>query len=192
MTDRVDLKEKTKDETAQKRQPVLFWVVCFILLGGFIALISAGYFKTSAGSINHGDWLPAFQLTTFDGEAVDTKKTDTVILVNFWASWCQPCQDEAAALEQAWKKYEPGGKVIFLGVDYMDTETQALRYLAANPASYPNGPDAGGRVSSAFRVRGVPETYIFDRNGLLVYSLKGPFKSADEIIKIIDPLLARD
>jgi cytochrome c biogenesis protein CcmG/thiol:disulfide interchange protein DsbE len=192
MTDKVELEETTKDEIAQKRQPVWFWVVCFILLAGFIALISAGYLKTSAGSINYGSHLPSFQLTTFDGTVVDSKKPDTVILVNFWASWCKPCEDEAAALEQAWKKYESSGKVIFLGVDYMDTETQALRYLDVNPASYPNGPDAGGRISAAFRVRGVPETYIFDRNGLLVYSLKGPFKSADEIIAVIEPLLSKD
>jgi cytochrome c biogenesis protein CcmG/thiol:disulfide interchange protein DsbE len=192
MTDGIDLKETTKSEKGQKRQPVWFWVVCFIMLAGFIALISAGYMKTSTRSIKHGSRLPAFQLTTFDGKAVDSNKSDTVILVNFWASWCQPCQDEATALEQEWKKYEKGGKVIFLGVDYMDTETQARRYLDANPASYPNGPDAGGRISAVFRVRGVPETYIFDRNGLLVYSLKGPFKSAYEIIAIIDPLVGKD
>lgn len=192
MTDSADLEDTTKDEKAQKRQPVWFWVVCFILLAGFIALISAGYMKTSTGSIVNGSRLPAFQLTTFKGEVINPEKSDTVVLVNFWASWCQPCQDEAAALELAWEKYQPGGNVIFLGVDYMDTESQALRYLDANPASYPNGPDAGGRISAAFRVRGVPETYIFDRNGLLVYSIKGPFKSAGEIIKIIDPLLGKD
>lgn len=182
-----------KEAPVQKRQPVWFIFVCFILLAGFIALIAAGYMKTSAGTIVEGSIRPAFQLTTFDKDVVrvaDLK--DTVVVVNFWASWCQPCEEEAADLEEAWQKYQSGGKVVFLGVDYMDTETHALQYLSAHPASYPNGPDAGGRISAAFRVRGVPETYIFDRNGILVYSLKGPFTSAREIIQIIDPLLGKD
>lgn len=176
-----------------KRQPVWFVAFCFLLLAGFIGLIAAGYQRTTSGAISNGSKLPDFELTTFDRKTYKTAElSDTVVVVNFWASWCQPCQEEAAALEKAWQKYRDGGKVLFLGVDYMDTETQALQYLSANPASYPNGPDAGGRVSSAFRVRGVPETYIFDRNGMLVYSLKGPFSSSDSISRIIDPLLKED
>jgi cytochrome c biogenesis protein CcmG/thiol:disulfide interchange protein DsbE len=182
-----------EEAPVQKRQPVWFVIVCFILLAGFIALIAAGYMKTSAGTIVEGSGRPAFQLTTFDNEMIRVADlTDTVVVVNFWASWCQPCEEEAAELEEAWQKYRSTGKVVFLGVDYMDTETRALQYLSAHPASYPNGPDAGGRISAAFRVRGVPETYIFDRNGILVYSLKGPFTSAKEITQIIDPLLEKD
>lgn len=193
MTGGVKLDENVGNETTQKRQPVWFVVLCFVLLAGFIALIAAGYMKTTASAPVKGSKLPAFRLTTFDGKEIDTSGLkDMVVVVNFWASWCQPCQDEAAALEQAWQKYGNGGKVIFLGVDYMDTETRALQYLNANPSTYANGPDAGGRISSAFRVSGVPETYIFDRSGVLVYSLKGPFQSMDEITRVIDPLLGKD
>ena len=182
-----------KESSAHKRQPVWFVALCFLILAGFIGLIAAGYIRTTSGAITNGSSLPDFGLTTFDRQTYKTAElSDTVVVVNFWASWCQPCQEEAAALEKAWQKYRDGGKVLFLGVDYMDTETQALQYLSANPVSYPNGPDAGGRISSAFRVRGVPETYIFDRNGILVYSLKGPFSSSDNITQIIDPLLKED
>lgn len=193
MTGGARLDENINNGSAQKRQPVWFVVVCFVLLAGFVALIAAGYMKTTAGAPVKGSKLPAFRLTTFEGKTIDTGSLkDTVVVINFWASWCQPCQDEAAALEQAWQKYGSGGKVIFLGVDYMDTETQALRYLNANPSTYANGPDAGGRISSVFHVSGVPETYIFDRNGLLAYSLKGPFQLTDEITRVIDPLLGKD
>ncbi len=177
----------------QKRQPIWFVAFCFLVLAGFIGLIAAGYLRTTSGAITNGSKLPDFQLTTFNRHTYKTAElAGTVVVVNFWASWCQPCQEEAAALEKAWQKYRDGGKVQFLGVDYMDTETRALQYLSANPASYPNGPDAGGRISAVFRVRGVPETYIFDRNGILVYSLKGPFSSSENITQIIDPLLIED
>jgi cytochrome c biogenesis protein CcmG, thiol:disulfide interchange protein DsbE len=193
MTQGALLNENPNPEPAQKRQPVWFVVVCFLLLTGFIALIAAGYMKTTTGAPGKGSKLPALQLTTFDGKTIHTADLNgTVVVVNFWASWCTPCQDEAAALEAAWQKYRAGGKVVFLGVDYMDTESQARRYLDANPSTYPNGPDAGGRVSAAFRVRGVPETYIFDRDGLMVYSLKGPFQSADEITIVLDSLVGKD
>ena len=180
-----------KRETSEhKRQPVWFIVFCFMVLAGFVGLIAAGYLRITSGTITNGSKCPEFQLTTFERKTYKTTDiSDSVVVVNFWALWCQACKEETTELEEAWQKYRDGGKVLFLGVDFMDTETQALQYLSTNPVSYPNGPDAGGRISAAFRVRGVPETYIFDRDGVLVYSLKGPISSSDNITQIIDPLL---
>lgn len=177
----------------QNKHHVGYIVISFVMLAGFLALITAGYIKTTSGSPSEGSKIPGFALTTFDRQTMRTADlSGKVIVVNFWASWCQPCEDEAALLEEAWQKYKSGSDVVFLGVDYMDTEIQALKYLKKNPAGYPNGPDAGGRISSAFRVRGVPETYIFDRNGQLAYSLKGPFTSTADIISVVDSLITEE
>ena len=92
-------------------------------------------------------------------------------------------------MESAWKFYQPGGKVVFLGVDYVDTEPEALGYLSKYAISYPNGPDLQTRISQIFRITGVPETYIIDQNGKLVYAQISPFDSEAQIHAIIDPLI---
>ncbi len=85
--------------------------------------------------------------------------------------------------------YEPTDKVVFLGVDYVDTEPEARTYLTKFGISYPNGPDLQTRISQMFRISGVPETYIVDQNGKLVSSQIGPFTSEAQIRDLIDPLL---
>ncbi len=112
-----------------------------------------------------------------------------MVVVNFWASWCKPCEQEAADLQRAWEEYRPGGEVVFLGVDYIDTQKEALEYLQRFAITYPNGPDLGTRIAQAFRIRGVPETYIIDPEGELVFVKIGPYSSLAEIRAGIDPLL---
>jgi cytochrome c biogenesis protein CcmG/thiol:disulfide interchange protein DsbE len=148
------------------------------------------------GSVQTGDTISAFNLKFFDGYSHQSKSEVSladlkgkVVVINFWASWCIPCEDEAPVMQAAWKSYEPGGKVVFLGVDYVDTEPQARSYLAKFGISYPNGPDLQTRISQMFRIKGVPETYIVDQNGKLVNSQIGPFDTEAQLHAMIDPLL---
>jgi cytochrome c biogenesis protein CcmG, thiol:disulfide interchange protein DsbE len=113
------------------------------------------------------------------------------VVLNFWASWCIPCEEEAADLEAAWRYYQPRGDVVFLGADYVDTEPEAKAYLAKFNITYPNGPDLGTRISQAFRMGGVPETYIIDQQGVLQHMQYGPFTSIDEVKAVVDPLLGQ-
>jgi cytochrome c biogenesis protein CcmG/thiol:disulfide interchange protein DsbE len=108
-----------------------------------------------------------------------------VLLINFWASWCVPCEQEAAELEQAYQMYQDD-EVVFLGVDYVDTETEARAYLARFGITYPNGPDLGTRISQAFRIRGVPESYLVAPDGTIVSVKIGPYLSLQEIIDSIE------
>ena len=78
-----------------------------------------------------------------------------------------------------------------MGVDYVDTEPEARTYLKKFGITFPNGPDMGTRISQQFRIQGVPETYFVDRQGVLQYIQVGPFTSLNQIIAIIDGLLAR-
>lgn len=182
----------TQTELSSTRKKMPSWLVAtaFILLAGFIILIYAGYARSRPEPIKVGYPLPVFELTTFDGVAVHTADVQNeVVVINFWASWCEPCEQEAAGLENAWRSYQSRGDVRFIGVDYVDTEKEALDYIKTYALSYPNGPDLRSSISNAFRIRGVPETYIFDRGGKLVFHKIGPFTSTAEIIAIIDPLL---
>jgi cytochrome c biogenesis protein CcmG/thiol:disulfide interchange protein DsbE len=184
---------------APKRE-VPIWVQILIWLGllGLLALLAAGLLKARHPIMSVGSHVPDFTLTLFNGyefkDAAQLKRSDLlgkVIVVNFWASWCQPCAGEAPDVEAAWKAYEKTGKVVFLGVDYVDTEPEARAYMTQFNISYPNGPDLGMKISEIFnRNLGVPETYIIDQQGLLHFIQIGPFQSAAEIQAILDPMIA--
>jgi len=182
----------TSEVTEPRRLPVWIILLAFLLLLGFMALIGWGLNRAMRGAIAIGDQVPSFDMTTFDGNAISTgQHTGKVIVVNFWASWCKPCEQEARELEEAYQYYKTGDEVIFLGLAYVDTEPNSLGYLQKFGVTYPNGPDLATKVSQMFRVRGVPETFIIDRSGRLAYFKAGPFMSTQEIIGVVDQILAK-
>jgi cytochrome c biogenesis protein CcmG/thiol:disulfide interchange protein DsbE len=166
-------------------------------LGALLLLVLLALVNSQQGPVRVGDQVPDFSLTTFADPAGATETISLadlrgrVVVLNFWASWCKPCEQEAAELEAAWKHYAPSGEVVFLGVDYVDTEPEARGYLAKFGLTYPNGPDLRTRISQIFRIRGVPETYFIDRQGRLAAVQIGPFTSLEQILQTIDPLLAQ-
>lgn len=184
----------TNDAKPAERARLPMWVVviAFLLLVGFMTLIGWGLNRSMRGSIVVGDTVPAFSLTTYDGQAVtSTDFIGKVIVLNFWASWCKPCEQEARELEQAYQHYKEEGKVVFLGLAYVDTEPNSMAYLERFGITYPNGPDLATKVSQMFRVRGVPETFIIDRNGKLAYFKAGPFTSLEDIVAVVDGVLSK-
>ena len=70
------------------------------------------------------------------------------VVINFWASWCQPCEAEAADLEAAWRQYKDKG-IVFLGVDYLDQDPAAKRYLQKYNITFPNGADLASKILKA-------------------------------------------
>lgn len=108
---------------------------------------------------------PDFTVTTFDGQEIALSQLrGQVVVVNFWASWCIPCKDEAPVLQAAWERYRDRG-VLLLGIAYVDTESASLAFMEEFGITYPNAPDTGTRVSEAYHITGVPETFIIDQNG---------------------------
>jgi cytochrome c biogenesis protein CcmG/thiol:disulfide interchange protein DsbE len=176
-------------EGAQSRPPwgrILAWGGLTLLL----ALMFFGLLRTQSGQKAVGQRAPEFSLTTFDGKTYTTENLrGKVVVLNFWASWCKPCEQEADELEQAWRSYDGRDDVIFLGVAWTDTDKKSLEYLSRFGISYPNGPDLGTRMAQAYRITGVPETYIIDQNGVLAYVKLSPFLSIQELKSAIDPLL---
>lgn len=181
----------TTSAASTRRLPMWVIVIAFVILAAFMALIGWGLNRSMRGSISVGDPVPDFSMTTFDGQAFSTSDyAGKVIVINFWASWCKPCEQEARELEEAYQSYKPSGDVVFLGLAYVDTEPNSLEYLDKFGITYPNGPDLATKVSQMFRVRGVPETFVIDREGRLAYFKAGPFSSTREILDVIDGVLA--
>lgn len=188
------------DVSLTKSAPRLRWwqlIVWITVLGllGLVALQMRRSGPLAAGPVGVGEKAPDFSLTTFDGQTYRLSELrggtspsgGQVVVINFWASWCKPCEQEAADLESAWREYKDRG-VVFLGVDYVDTETEALVYLRRFNITYPNGPDVGTRISQAYRIKGVPETYFVDRRGTLAHVKIGPTSQA-ELRDVIESVL---
>ncbi|RCK73195.1 MAG: Thiol:disulfide oxidoreductase related to ResA [Anaerolineae bacterium] len=187
------MEQTDQESTPTTRQTAgLRWgrIFAWIAVIGILIILAVGLLRSQQGSVNVGQKIPDFALTTFDGQNIRSADLrGKVLVINFWASWCKPCEQEAADLEAAWRFYQGRGDVVFLGVNYVDTEPEARAYLQKFEITYPNGPDLGTRISQAFRIRGVPETYIVDQQGILQFVQIGPFRSLTQIKAVIDPLL---
>lgn len=173
---------------AQPRGRSIGLAAAVITVLALLALLAWGLVKSQQGQVNSGK-APDFTLTGFDGRSATLSQLrGKVVIVNFWASWCPPCREEAAYLEQTWRKYKDQG-VVFIGVDYVDTEKEALAYIKEFDITYINGPDLGTRISQAYNIKGVPETFYIAKNGELRGMKVGPLKSP-ELDNKIDELLA--
>jgi len=187
MTD-LDIETTSNEEPAAGPRwgRVIAWVGLFALL----AVVGLGLIRAQEGPVSVGKTPPAFELSTFEGEIYTSEDlSGKVVVLNFWASWCIPCEQEADELEAAWQFYSDRDDIIFLGVAWSDMDTKAKEYLEEFEITYPNGPDLGTRISQAFRIRGVPETYVIGKDGILAHAQIGPFTSVGQIIDIVDPLL---
>jgi len=184
----------------QQKRGVSLWVQMLIWLSitGLLVLVGLGLWKAQRPMVSVGSPAPDFNLTLFEGYNFDgapsVKLSDLrgrLVVINFWASWCKPCEQEAAVLETAWRLYQPGGEVVFLGIAWTDTEPKSKAFLKRFDITYPNGPDLGTRISQLYnRNLGVPETYFIGRDGLLKHIQIGPFSSVSQLQALIDRLLA--
>lgn len=185
------------NEVAPRRAvPLWVQIVVFAGLVGLLALVGVTLNKRQQGTVQPGDQIPDFSMPLFSGYEYEGKSEISlsdlrgkVVVINFWASWCKPCEQEAAELQEAWEMYEPTGEVVFIGADYVDTEPEARVYLQKYGITFANGPDMGTKVSQLFRIKGVPETYFIDKTGVLRYVQVGPFLSVGDIQYQIDLLL---
>ncbi len=162
-------------------------VVVFLVVG-LIALLAWGLVQAEKTPLEEG-MAPDFTLTSFDGRTYTLSELrGNVVIINFWASWCPPCREEAAYLERTWRKYKDKG-VIFIGVDYADAEKPALAYIDEFDITYFNGPDLGTRISQRYNIKGVPETYYVAKDGTLRGNHIGPLFEP-ELDNRIDELLS--
>jgi cytochrome c biogenesis protein CcmG/thiol:disulfide interchange protein DsbE len=187
---RIEMPEKTSENPRTKKIWIIVSILSLVIL---LVVLGLRLFSDDKSMLKIGEAPEDFSLTTFSDEKIQTSDLrGKIILVNFWASWCVTCDEEAVLLEQAWhelQKKAPGG-TFFLSVAYMDTEPAARSFLEEYGVTYPNGPDLRGEISDLYQVQGVPETFILDQDGILRSIKYGPFLSVEEILSLINPLLS--
>lgn len=151
------------------------WQTLFIAIPLlFIGVLAFRLYQTNTSEQRAAGGAPDFSFTTFEGETIalaDLRGQGVVL--NFWASWCDPCREEAVLLEQTWQQEKENG-IIFLGLDYLDQEPAAKAYLEEYRVSYPNGPDLQSKAARDYGIKGVPETFFIDPEGKIAFMVIGP------------------
>jgi cytochrome c biogenesis protein CcmG, thiol:disulfide interchange protein DsbE len=102
-----------------------------------------------------------------------------VLVVNVWATWCGPCQDELPTIVRAARRYATRG-VRFLGLDYHDDSAQAREWVRRYEMPYPSISDPSGRYADDLGFVGLPDTFIVDRTGTIRYWLAGAIDDASK------------
>lgn len=120
---------------------------------------------THAHGVDIGQHAPAFQLSDLDGQPISlTQHEGKVRLVNFWASWCEPCRHEVPALNQLRAEYEAQGFEI-IGISVDKEIENAKAFLDKIPANYPVAIDVDFNTAKDYNAQAMPMSYIVDRDG---------------------------
>ena len=170
----------------QLKRPTVRWgtiaVLVALALAALLAsrLITATKTAVSGPASLVGHPAPDFTVPLFNGSSGQRVHLATlrgkVVVVNFWASWCEPCQGEAPVLVAASRSYAAQG-VAFVGLAVHDEQPDSLAFLRQYGITYPTGP-ATDALISAYALPGLPITVVVDRHGILVKRFTGPVTTA--------------
>ena len=130
-----------------------------------------------------------FTLELMDGHVLELASLENkVVLVDFWASWCAPCRQEAPVLKQVYQEYSDQ-PVEFVGVDIWDRREDAYQFVEDFEVPYPNGVDESGEIAIDYGVRGIPEKFFIGKDGRVLRKFVGPMQ-ADALRTALDELLS--
>lgn len=164
----------------KRRRRIVIFCVVSLLNVGLLALLLTQLLTPASKPVSDpliGKSAPNFSLAMLP----DSKSTLSLsnfkgkpIMLNFWASWCDPCKQEAPLLESTWKQMQAQGKdVVFLGIDFQDSNNDAINFLRLYGITYQNAVDASGSVASEYGVTGLPHTIFINRHGTVTAKVAG-------------------
>lgn len=167
------------------------WVALSLPMAMIAVLSACGTVDAVPGSV--GSPVPEYGAVTLDGASVDLAEfRGQVVLLNVWATWCGPCREEVPALQALYESQEGQPfEVIGVSVDLAGDREKIRRFAVDYEMTYPIWHDPDDRVSRAFRARGVPETYLIDRDGIIRWRHIGAVQEGDPgLLAAIEEALA--
>jgi len=162
-------------------------LIAVLLAAGFIALIVFGVSQTgddrsldnavaSAKPVTAPQY--AKQLPSLNGPTRSLADfRGKVVVLNLWASWCPPCREEAPLLEKTQKRIQSQGGTV-VGVTWNDSIPDAKKFAAEVGMTYPQLRDVDGTFAKAYGTKGLPETFIINRQGRIVALRRGEVDTA--------------
>ena len=160
--------------------PVPIAVICAIV--ALVALLAYGLSESepdrdvdrdvASGVRNPAPPLELPRLSGLGAETLEDYKGKVVVL-NFWASWCEPCREESPLL-QRWHRRMERRQGTVLGVDVQDVTGDARDFIAKYKLTYPMLRDGEGLTRESFAIIGFPETFVLDRRGRIAAVRRGP------------------
>jgi cytochrome c biogenesis protein CcmG/thiol:disulfide interchange protein DsbE len=157
----------------------------------FIGLLVFGL-RATGGPPAPGDAAPDFEAAPLVDAGAPVSLSDfrgRPILLNFWASWCEPCLDEAPMLRRAHDAF--GDEVAFIGVDIRDSRPDALEFVDRHRLDYVHVRDEQLAIYRDYGLTGQPESFLIDADGDVVQHIQGPFLSEGDLFALLDDLVAR-
>lgn len=169
-----------------RRWSRLAWVLLPAAL--FLVVIVLATLRQS-GPPAIGDEAPSFEAPLLDGSGslALSDLEGRPALINFWASWCIPCREEAPLLKEAYERY--GDEVAFVGVNIKDARDDALAFDEEFALQYPDVRDEGSVIFSDFGLTGQPETFLIDSSGKVVQHINGPLPDMETLDSLMAELL---
>ena len=149
--------------------------VALAAVGALLVLLVWKVVQQETGGAATNEPAPAFELPHLSGEGTLSlaELRGKAVVVNFWASWCDPCEDESPYLEELWRERRGEGLVL-VGVNEEDVSKDARRFARRQGLTYPLVRDRSGELRDDYKLRGYPETFVLDRRGRVVERIAGP------------------
>jgi cytochrome c biogenesis protein CcmG/thiol:disulfide interchange protein DsbE len=168
--------------------PIRRLIITLLIIGPILALLAYGFTRDSHYITSPLMAKPAspFTLTLFDGKKLTLEDLrGKAVFLNFWASWCPPCREEAKDLEVAWQKVKDQN-MVFVGVALQDTDENSREFLKEFSVTYPNGKDESGKIAVDYGTWGIPESFFIDPQGRITYKHVGGIRAALVVTKIAE------
>ena len=161
-----------------------------------VALLAFGVFGSSEAQVAVGDPAPVSELEVLAPEGGDGAGTLSLeelkgswVLLNTWASWCGPCEEESPALADFQREHGEPGEFTVLGVQTQDGTEEGLEFVSEFGLNYPSIRDGSGDYADDLGATGVPDTLLIDPEGKIAYIRRGPVTPDildSEILPIIE------